>query len=58
MAILFDLSSCVQTDPFYAVSCCVSFYSAFFLNKWTNPGLFLFIFVLFLLQFQHKLKKA
>ena len=29
-----------------------------FLKKWANPGLFLFIFVLFLLQFQHKLKKA
>ena len=25
--------------------------------KWANPGLFFFIFVLFLLQFQHKLKK-
>ena len=24
---------------------------------WANPGLFFFIFVLFLLQFQHKLKK-
>ena len=29
-----------------------------FLKKWTNPGLFLFIFVLFALQFQYKLKKA
>ena len=26
-------------------------------KKWANPGLFLFIFVLFLLQFQYKLKK-
>ena len=29
-----------------------------FLKKWAKPGLFLFIFVLFLLQFQYKLKKA
>ena len=28
------------------------------LKKWANPGLFLYIFVLFLLQFQYKLKKA
>ena len=26
--------------------------------KWANPGLFLFIFVLFPSQFQYKLKKA
>ena len=32
------------------------FYS--FFKKWANPGLFLFIFVLFSLQFQCKLKKA
>ena len=31
----------------------------FFLKKnWANPGLSLFIFVLFSLQFQYKLKKA
>ena len=30
-------------------------YLVFF--KWANPGLFLFIFVLFSLQFQYKLKK-
>ena len=29
-----------------------------FFKKWANPGLFLFIFVLFSLQFQYKLKKA
>ena len=28
-----------------------------FFKKWSNPGLFLFIFVLFSLQFQYKLKK-
>ena len=28
-----------------------------FLKKWANPGLFLFNFVLFSLQFQYKLKK-
>ena len=27
-------------------------------KKWTNPGLFLFIFILFSLQFQYKLKKS
>ena len=30
----------------------------FFKKKWANPGLFLFIFVLFSLQFQYKLKKS
>ena len=30
----------------------------FFFKKWANLGLFLFIFVLFSLQFQYKLKKA
>ena len=29
-----------------------------FLKKWANPGLFLFIFILFSVQFQYKLKKA
>ena len=29
-----------------------------FIKKLANPGLFLFIFVLFSLQFQYKLKKA
>ena len=29
----------------------------FFLKKWANPGFFLFIFVLFSLLFQYKLKK-
>ena len=32
--------------------------NARFFKKWAYPGLFLFIFVLFLLQFQYKLKKA
>ena len=32
--------------------------SRFFLKKWANPGLFLSIFILFSLQFQHKLKKV
>ena len=32
--------------------------NSFFKKKWANPGLFLFIFVLFSLQFQYKLKKA
>ena len=36
----------------------VSQFVAPFLKKWANPGLFLFIFVLFVLQFQYKLKKA
>ena len=29
-----------------------------FFKKWANPGLFLFILVLFMLQSKHKLKKA
>ena len=29
-----------------------------FFVKWANPGLFLFVFVLFSLQFQYKLKKV
>ena len=46
---------------------CSSFLSFWFMKlslfplnffKWANPGLFLFIFVLFWLQFQFKLKKA
>ena len=28
------------------------------IKKWANSGLFLFIFVLFVLQFKYKLKKA
>ena len=27
-------------------------------KKWANPAFFLFIFILFALQFQYKLKKA
>ena len=33
-------------------------YGNHLIKKWANPGLFLFIFVLFVLQFQYKLKKA
>ena len=36
----------------------IVFYKLNFFEKWANPGLFLFIFVLFSLQFQYKLKKA
>ena len=36
----------------------IRFLFMFFFKKGANPGLFLFIFILFSLQFQHKLKKS
>ena len=41
----------LEGEPTYVLTNIVFF-------KWANPGHFLFIFVLFLLQFQYKLKKA
>ena len=36
----------------------LTIFKLFFFKKWANPGLFLFIFILFLLQFQYKMRKS